>query len=300
MEKLISDSGQIKVVANIVQSSSKIFSLGYFKSVHLFYVHISIFSALLSTSIYLPCPGEKCFLLQNIVQHCAEISPGCSWMYSAPHVVHLLSASSPCLLFRFIPIVLCIWGGSILCASWGTPSPGDDGSAGQAITRELMLCGDGGDPGGAELPQDGCVWWCGCSHGTTASAAGWLWWALASVPQAGKTAESSESSWRDEAQCLKCTVKSFSQGCCPQCHCLFVSVTYVNNSGWCEEKVNLLLPFCSRHIFVSTSPPVTVCLPPTLNLPSCISHLFVPTSPSFPAYLSTLTGYGTSTLRTCL
>lgn len=175
-----------------------------------------------------------------------------------------------------------------------------DGSAGQAITRELMLCGDGGDPGGAELPQDGCVWWCGCSHGTTASAAGWLWWALASMPQAGKTAESSESSWRDEAQCLKCMVKSFSQGCCPQCHCLFVSVTYVNNSGWCEEKVNLLLPFCSRHIFVSTSPPVTVCLPPTLNLPSCISHLFVPTSPSFPAYLSTLTGYGTLTLRTCL
>lgn len=292
MEKLISDSGQIKVVANIVQSSSKIFSLGYFKSIHLFYVHTSIFSALLSTSIYLPCPGEKCFLLQNIVQKSPPGVPGCT----------LLLTWFICLLFRFIPIVLCIWGSSILCASEEPPA------------LEMAVgwrCWAGhhqgahapwgwGWPWGAELPQDGCVWWCGCSHGTTTSAAGWLWWALASVPQAGKTAESSGSSWRDEAQCLKCTVKSFSQGCCPQCHCLFVSVTYVNNSGWCEEKVNLLLPFCSRHIFVSTSPPVTVCLPPTLNLPSCISHLFVPTSPFFPAYLSTLTGYGTSTLRTCL
>lgn len=100
MEKLISDSGQIKVVANIVQSSSKIFSLGYFKSIHLFYVHISIFSALLSTSIYLPCPGEKCFLLQNIVQKSPPGVPGCTllltwFICSLPLLPVCFSISSP-------------------------------------------------------------------------------------------------------------------------------------------------------------------------------------------------------------
>lgn len=147
MEKLISDSGQIKVVANIVQSSSKIFSLGYFKSIHLFYVHISIFSALLSTSIYLPCPGEKCFLLQNIVQKSPPGVPGCTllltwFICSLPLLPVCFSISSPlCFVSEAAAFSVLLRNPQPWRWQW-------DGGAGQAITRELMLCGDGGDPGG--------------------------------------------------------------------------------------------------------------------------------------------------------
>lgn len=123
---MISVSSQIKVAANTVQSSSKKKNLGCFKSIHLFYVHISVFFALPRTSICLPCPGKKMLF---IAKHCAEMSPRCFQMYSAPCSACLYSASSPRLGFSSDLSLLCYVpeaAASFSITSRGAPrSPGD-------------------------------------------------------------------------------------------------------------------------------------------------------------------------------
>lgn len=139
MEKLIPVSGQIKVVANVVQSSSKNFSLGYFKSIHLFYVHIPIFSALPSTSIYLPRPDEKSFLLQNVVQKSPPGVPGCTLLLtccvcSLPLLLMCFSDSSPlCFVSEVAAAASVLLGETPALKMW-------DGSAGQAAASPGSSC----------------------------------------------------------------------------------------------------------------------------------------------------------------
>lgn len=183
----------------------------------LFYVHISIFSALPRTSACLPCPGKKCFLLQNIVQKSPPGVSRCTLLL--PQHVFTLPPRLAC-FFRFIPVAFRTWGGSILLHRF----PGSPAQPGRCVGTAAMWWAREGSgsiapalSGGWRSPWDGWAALALDVAGAKSGVMGWLRLLLAALPGWGspasswKTAKSSGSGCRDGARYLKCGVKSFSQ-----------------------------------------------------------------------------------------
>lgn len=152
----------------------------------MFYVHISIFSALPGTSIYLPCPGKKCFLLPPIVRKPPPGVYGCT-----PLLARRVRSLPPLLLcLQIYPgCILYLWSASEAAARLGCSCCTQRGCASALGMRGAIAVAAG--------PR---------------SAAGCLCWASPPLPPAGKIAEIRVSRRRNEARGAKCTVKSFCQG----------------------------------------------------------------------------------------
>lgn len=150
-----------------------------------------------------------------IAKHCTEISSRCFQMYSAPCSVCLYSAISPWPVFfpdlsllHFVPKAV---------ASFSIPFRGartvramrGHGCVAMGVCAPTLF-------GGWRSPRDGraCVGrgsWDVCSYGTAEAAAGCS--AGLQLPASSwKTARSSGSGCRNEAEWLKCTVKWVRQG----------------------------------------------------------------------------------------
>lgn len=156
-----------------------------------------------------------------IAKHCAEISPRCFQMYSAPRSASLCSASSLCLVFQIYPVAFCTRGSSILLHPFpGSPAqPGRCTSIGKAAAASLGARAPTVS-GGRRSPWDGRAVPALDVTGAMSVVTGQPRLLLATLPGCSssalrwKNAKSSKSGRRNEARCLKCAVKSFSQGSC--------------------------------------------------------------------------------------
>lgn len=148
------------------------------------FVHISVFSALFRTLICLPCPGKKCFLLQNIVQ---KFPPGVSRCTLL--LTQRVSALPPLLawFYSYLPLLHFVPEGSILLHYYRGRLCSHSLQGRREVALRWLSCASIGCDRDMSVVMDWprmLLCW-GCSF----------------------PSKSSSSSCRNEAQCLKCTVK---------------------------------------------------------------------------------------------